>query len=98
MRTYLSSTGRSGYGIDRECHLISLFSLPGAFEGATAVKDAIANGATELDCIGNILADFYKTYGFAEYHREKWDDRFAPKGWNYDKWGRPDIIFMRRLE
>jgi hypothetical protein len=26
--------------------------------------------------------------------RVKWDDRLAPENWNYDEYGRPDVVYM----
>lgn len=28
----------------------------------------------------------------------KWNDKYAPDGWNYEKFGRPDIVFMKLEE
>jgi len=43
----------------------------------------------------------YGRAGFRPVARIKWDDRYAPKGWDYDdnvlkqfNGGRPDIVFM----
>lgn len=94
--TYLSSTEKSGYAIDAEHNLISLFSLPGALEGEAAGWDAIARGATQLDCIGKRLAKAYESmFGFVVYRMEKWDDQCAPKGWDYKKNGRPNIYYLK---
>jgi len=94
--TYLSSTQKSGYGIDQERNLISVFSLPGAKEGDSAVKDGIRRGACQLNCIGKKLSKYYREeHNFEEYRRDKWDDRQAPPGWDHKRWGKPDIIYMR---
>ena len=94
--TYLSSTEKSGYAIDAKHNLISLFSLPGAQEGEAAGWDAIARGATLLDCIGKRLARAYESiFGFVVYRVEKWDDKFAPEGWDYEKFGRPNIYYLK---
>ncbi|MBI4774221.1 MAG: hypothetical protein HY788_08580 [Deltaproteobacteria bacterium] len=99
-RLYLSESGRSGYGITKDGDLISLFSLPKAKEGPAAVADAVQNGAKKLDCIDSerFLTQFYGRFGFTEYDRLKWDDQYAPEGWDYKRWGRPDIVFMRIKE
>ena len=91
---YLSEDGKSGYAIKPDGDLISVFSLPGAKQGAAAVKSAIKNGAKMLDCIGGFLSIYYRKFGFVEYKRIAWDDQYAPKNWDYDKYDRPDIIFM----
>lgn len=92
---YLSDDQKSGYAIKPDGDLISVFSLPGAHQGIHAVKNAIANGAIKLDCIGEFLATLYSKFGFVEYKRQPWDDAYAPQDWNYDAYGRPDIIYMK---
>ena len=93
---YLSEDGRSGYALTSEADLISVFSLPGAGQGSAAIKSAIANGAQTLDCIDGYLPRFYAQFGFVECDRIAWDDQYAPEGWDYGRFGRPDIVFMRR--
>jgi len=95
IRMYLSESGRSGYGITEDGSLISIFSLPGAKEGMRAVRDALKNGAVKLDCIDGKLPGFYELFGFKEYNRIKWEDKYAPADWDYSTYGRPDIVFMK---
>lgn len=97
-RVFLSGDGRSGYAITKKNDLVSVFSLPGAKQGQLAIIDAIRNGARTLDCIAPKLPDLYRKFGFREYKRIKWDDKYAPKGWDYERFGRPDIVFMRLEE
>jgi len=92
---YLSDNEKSGYGLTRDKDLINVFSATGAHQGPATVIDAIKNGAETLDCFDTNLPGFYRKFGFDEYKRVKWDDRYAPEGWNYERFGRPDIIFMR---
>lgn len=95
IQLFLSDNSLSGYGIASDGDLISVFSLPGAHQGGRAVESAKKNGATKLDCFDGKLPGFYNQYGFVEYKRLKWDDKFAPSGWNRKKRGRPDVVFMR---
>lgn len=92
---YLSQDKKSGYAIKPDGDLISVFSLPGAHHGVFAVKSAIENGATMLDCIGDFLVRLYTKFGFEEYKREPWNDAYAPKDWDYEQFGRPDIVYMK---
>ena len=95
-RCYLSETGESGFAIKPDGDVISVFSRPGAREGKWAVWAAIANGGKKLDCFDGFLAkEFYPAFGFKEYDRWKWDDQYAPEGWDYDRNGRPDVVLMR---
>ena len=92
---YLSNDKKSGYAIKPDGDLISLFSLPGANQGFKAIKSAIKNGATKLDCIGEFLVSTYSKCKFVEIKRESWNDEYAPKNWDYEKFGNPDIIYMK---
>jgi hypothetical protein len=94
-RCYLSKSGASGYAVKPDGDITSVFSAPEAHEGLAAVRSAIQRGGTKLDCFDGKLPKFYARLGFREYDRVKWDDRFAPENWNYQKWGRPDIVFMK---
>jgi len=93
-KTYTSQSGQSGYAIAPDGDLISVFSKPGTGAGADLMRAAIKNGAKKLDCIGPYLPQFYAKFGFQEHDRMAWNDRYAPPGWNYEKFGRPDIILM----
>lgn len=63
--------------------------------GNTLVNQAVENGAKRLDCydINGGLPRLYSRNGFKPVARMKWDD-YAPDGWDYDKNGRPDVVFM----
>jgi len=93
---YLSQDKQSGYAIKPDGELISVFSLPGSRQGVAAVKSAVENGATKLDCLGEFLVTLYRKFGFVEYARDAWNDQYAPKNWDYGKFGKPDIIYMQR--
>lgn len=98
-RCYLSETRNSGFAIKPDGDVISVFSRPGGKEGKWAVWAAIANGGKKLDCFDGFLAkEFYPAFGFKEYDRWKWDDRYAPEGWDYERNGRPDVVLMRLRE
>ena len=92
---YLSEDSRSGYAITADAELISVFSLPGARQGVAAVRSAVDNGARKLDCLDTILVQLYSKFGFVEYDRMAWDDQYAPENWDYDSFGRPDVVYMR---
>ncbi len=93
---YMATDKMSGYAITHEFDLISVFSLPGAHNGKDAIRNAVANGAQTLDCIDGFLPTLYSKFGFVEYKRIQWDDAYAPENWDYEKLGRPDIIFMKK--
>jgi hypothetical protein len=85
--------GGGGYGLKGD-ELISVFSLPGEHVGSELVEDAIANGAKKLDCLDDPLLDFYTRKGFKLVKTDKWDDKYAPKDWDYEKFKRPNLYYM----
>ncbi|HQF16017.1 MAG TPA: hypothetical protein PLI05_02990 [Methanotrichaceae archaeon] len=95
VRLRMHESGTGGYGLKGD-ELISVFSLPGAHLGDSLVKDAVANGAKRLDCLGEDLVNLYKRNGFKVIKTDKWDERYAPDGWNYSRFGRPDLYYMER--
>lgn len=92
---FLSNCRLGGYAL-RGDELTSLFSFPGASLGQHMVRDAIDRGATHLSCFDNqgLLPRFYIRCGFEIVERTPWDDRFAPKQWDYAQWGKPDLVRM----
>lgn len=62
--------------------------------------NALANGACKLDCFAIMadnrggLAELYSRYGFIPVCRDHFNRDFAPDGWNYERDGEPDVVFM----
>lgn len=95
-RTFLSPDKKSGYAVKPDGELISVFSLERGRNEAL-VDDAILNkGATKLDAfdIEGKLSDLYGKY-MDETDRLKFADEYAPKDWDFDAMGRPDVVQMR---
>ena len=97
-RVYLTDDG-VGYILDAGDlqGVINAGSRKGA--GSAAVEDAIKNGARTLDAYewkdGKVsLPRFYAKFGFRETKRFPWDDAYAPPDWDYDVYGRPDVVLM----
>lgn len=72
-RYFLSDDGLSGYGITSDGTLVGLFSLKRG-QGDALVLDAIAHGASNLDCFDGYLVALYSRHGFKEVDRvPNWD-------------------------
>lgn len=85
---YLLPDQKSGFGVNPNGELISVFSyrsVKGQGRGDILITHAIAHGATHLDVIGEFLRKFYEKHGFREVRREP---NFTP--------GKPDFIVMER--
>lgn len=98
---FLSRDDAGGFGLYHhdavQIELISLFSLPGRRIGRILVMEAMQRGANLISCYDmSPLVSIYNSVGFEECRREKWNDSFAPRCWNYSKFGRPDFISLRR--
>jgi hypothetical protein len=63
--------------------------------GDELISAAVRLGGTKLDHFDGFLSDLYQKHGFDEYERYKWDDAYAPEEWNYEKYGRPDVVYRR---
>lgn len=80
---YLTRDRLSGYGVRDGGELVGLFSLVRG-RGSALVTQAIADGATSLDCFDGFLPEFYARHGFVEVGRDV----------NWDENG-PDVVYMR---
>ena len=65
--------------------------------GDALIESAKANGGTKLVHYDGFLSDLYSKHGFEEYDRYKWDDQYADPNWDYERYGRPDVI-LRKLK
>jgi hypothetical protein len=92
---YLGRNGKVGYAMDQGKDLQNVFNNNRNFKGGRdAMIDAIKNGATTLNCFDGALPIFYKQHGFVVTGRVPFNDEYAPHGWDYNKYGRPDVVFM----
>ena len=74
------------------------------------MANAMVHGGNKLDCFaithkdinGNVkdagLADMYAKLGFIPVCRDKFNEGFAPDNWDYEKNGKPDIVFMYNID
>jgi len=88
-----------GFGIKGKSYITGLFSNAkgkgkAIFEMSLDIlKKSKAKDIT-LFCIGDFLKKLYMSYGFKVDEVIKWDDKYAPKNWDYKKYGRPDLYEM----
>ena len=95
-RLFLSADLKSGLGINPDGELVSVFALERK-RGKILVAEARKHGATYLSCMGNHLLDMYSEFDFSPVKIVKWDNQFAPKNWNYERFGTPNIYDMKLL-
>lgn len=67
--------------------------------GADIFHRLVAEGGTHLDCFDGFLPAYYaEQAGFREVARIPFDPRFAPDGWTFGEHGKPDIVYMAKVE
>lgn len=63
--------------------------------GKELIKTAIKNGGCYLDHYDGYLSKFYKSLGFVEYERYKFDPQYDKDGSFRKKYGEQDVIFRK---
>lgn len=95
-KLFLSEDLQSGFGVNPDGELISVFALERQ-RGKILVAEAMKQGATYLSCMGNHLLEMYSEFGFSSVEILKWDNQFAPKNWNYERFGTPNLYDMKLI-
>lgn len=96
MRTFLNDDGTVGVAVKDDGDIVSVFKNK-KNESTNAVSSilltALENGGTKLDNYNGKLSRMYLAHGFIPVARTAFVDEYAPSDWNYERDGRPDIIF-----
>lgn len=97
MTLLIDSTGTTGAAVTKSGDIVSVFKDPRSpVKGAmtSILFSAIANGGKKLDNFNSsVLSNMYAQHGFVPVARTAFVDEFAPDDWNYERDGRPDIVF-----
>ena len=98
MKKYLSADGGVGVAVTDDGNIVSVFKNPGVNTGKGAVSSilftALENGGKKLDNFNSKkLSTLYLQHGFEPVARIAFNDDYAPDDWNYERDGRPDILF-----
>lgn len=102
VQTYQLNGYHIGYALKPDKDGVDIISVHNNEPNIKGVGDALiesakANGGTKLDHYDGFLSDLYSKHGFEEYDRYKWDDQYADPNWDYERYGRPDVI-LRKLK
>jgi hypothetical protein len=91
----ISEDGSSGIAITRDGDIENVFSFGSKTNGAayTLFMLAIENGGMKGDNFNGTLTTMYTSMGAIPVSRTAFNREFAPKNWNYERDGEPDIIF-----
>ena len=91
---YVAREGGVGFGISPDKELFNLFNNTGTkLCGREAVDYAIFKGARKVFYFDGFLHAYYRHFGFVEVDRSSWDDGLRPAKWDYEKYGRPDVVW-----
>jgi len=93
---FLSSDDKVGYGVTKDGDLVNVFNNGGEKgSGSAAVLQAISeHKAKTLDCFDGKLPQIYSRAGLVPVGRMKFDENYAPAGWDYAANDHPDVVFM----
>ncbi|MCD2114403.1 hypothetical protein LQ384_25160 [Rhodococcus rhodochrous] len=101
MRLLVTDDGKAGVALKGD-EIVSVFAHKDCAHPRAAramLRHATALGGHRLDCFDTVLPDLYADAGFVPVARLKWNDDYAPDGWDYETFrtfndGRPDVVFM----
>jgi hypothetical protein len=101
MKLFIVNAGAAGIAVKKDGDVVSVFKNPDMAQKDDIEKinkelllTAIDNGGKKLDCFDGFLPELYSKFGFEPGCRIKFNDRFAPESWDFERDGRPDILFM----
>ncbi len=98
-KLFLSEDRLAGLAVSPDGDLVSGFKHPKSKANFDELLDEASPLSTHLDAFasGNgHLPELYAKHGFKPIARVKFDRKYAPEGWDYDKHGEPDVVFMVR--
>lgn len=89
-----------GFAVSKNGNLGGLFTLDKncgkkMFERQMRIG-SLNNDSLKLNCTGDFLKSFYESFGFKVYTTMRWDERLAPKNWNTERFGMPNIYYMKK--
>lgn len=95
MRLFITLDGKAGIAITEDNNIVSVFN-GGEKRGVlkTLLPVAIEQGGRKLDNYSSLgLSSLYELYGFNPVSKVKFNSKFAPDDWNYERDGEPDVVF-----
>lgn len=102
-KLFIAEKGATGIAVAPDGHIFSLFKNSKVCQeknishvAAKMMFIALSNGGKKLDCFDGFLPNLYTTFGFEAVTKIKfYPELTAGVPWNYDRDGRPDLIFMK---
>ena len=91
------ANGGAGIAVKKNGDIVSVFKNPKLKVKdamSTLMPEAISRGGDHLDCFNGYLPGAYSLYGMKPVARLAFNRDYAPDGWNYERDGEPEVIFM----
>lgn len=101
MRTFITPNGEAGFAVKDDGDIVSVFRNPAKADpnkkgvGIHILLLALQNGGKKLDCFDGFLPKLYAKVGMEPVAKLPFNREYAPEGWNYERDGEPDVIFMK---
>lgn len=95
MRLFITTDKTAGIAITEDNNIVSVFN-GGEKRGVlkTLLPVAIEQSGRKLDNYNSKgLSSLYELYGFNPVSKVKFNSKFAPDDWNYERDGEPDVVF-----
>lgn len=95
MRLFITTDAKAGIAITEDNNIVSVFN-GGEKRGVlkTLLPVATEQGGRKLDNYSSPgLSSLYELYGFNPVSKVKFNSKFAPDDWNYERDGEPDVVF-----
>jgi hypothetical protein len=100
MRLFRTDAG-SGFAIKPDGDIVAFFASPDEPAGGAyaMLQAAVEAGGRKLDAFNTYLPGIYETIGFRPVAKLKWNDEYAPPGWDKEVFkdfqnGEPDVAFF----
>lgn len=104
-RLFVTPDGATGVAMTKDGDMVSLFKNTEYVEGRgkniflPMLLMQIQHGGNRCDCFHTVLPNMYSQLGMGGVARVKWNDAFAPEGWDKETFkkfnnGEPDVVLM----
>lgn len=100
-RLFLVNAGCVGCAVTKDGDIVSVFKNDNMAKkddvekiSTSLLLTAIENGGKKLDCFDGFLPKNYMKHGFIPVCKVPFNDEFAPEDWNFERDGRPYIVFF----
>lgn len=102
MQLFATADGTAGFAIKPDGDIVSVFvngDSPHKRATRSMLAQAVEQGGTKLDAYDTVLPKIYADAGFRPVSRARWNEEFAPDGWNKEVYetynnGEPDVVAM----